>query len=101
MRLIQIFLPLYDNNGKRLPQALFKRERKYLLERFGGVTAYSQAPVKGLWKDSNRVSRDELVIFEVMVSKLDRRWWAQYRRVLTERFKQKELLMRAQEVTTL
>jgi hypothetical protein len=80
---------------------LFKRERKYLVEHFGGVTAYSQAPVKGLWKELNRISRDELVIFEVMVSKLDGRSGARYRRVLTKRFKQKELLMRAQEVTTL
>jgi|SRR3954453_8112809 hypothetical protein len=101
MRLIQIFLPLYDNKGMRLPQALFKRERKYIVERFGGVTTYSQAPVKGLWRDSTRVSRDELIIFEVMVSKLDRRWWAQYRRVLTARFKQKDLLVRAQVVTKL
>jgi hypothetical protein len=101
MRLVQIFMPLYDNRGKRLPPALFKREREYLVERYGGVTAYSQAPVKGLWKDSGHVSRDELVIFEVMVSRLNRRWWSQYRRLLTKRFKQKELLMRAQPVTTL
>jgi hypothetical protein len=101
MHLIQIFLPLYDNNEKRFPQVLFRRERKYLVECFGGVTAYSQAPVKGLWKETRHVSRDKLIIFEVMVPKLDRPWWARYRRLLTKRFKQKELLMLSQKMIKL
>ena len=69
MRLVQIFLPLYDNAGKRFPSRLYARERERLVDRFGGMTAYMQAPVKGLWKTESKTRRDDLVIFEVMVRK--------------------------------
>jgi hypothetical protein len=98
MRLVQIFLPLYDNVGKRFPASLYARERERLVDCFGGMTAHMQTPVKGLWKTGLRTSRDELVIFEVMVPKVDRKWWSQYRNQLEKRFKQKELLVRSQEV---
>jgi hypothetical protein len=98
MRLLQIFLPLYDNAGKRFPTRLYARERERLVERFGGVTAHMQAPVKGLWKTGSKMNRDDLVIFEVMVRKVDRKWWSHYRHLLQKRFRQKELLVRSQEV---
>jgi hypothetical protein len=98
VRLVQIFLPLYDNAGKRFPASLYARERERLVDRFGGMTAHAQAPVRGLWKAGAKTNRDELVIFEVMVRKVDRRWWSHYRHQLEKRFRQKELLVRSQEV---
>jgi hypothetical protein len=98
MRLVQIFLPLYDNAGKRFPARLYARERECLVERFGGMTAHMQAPAKGLWKDGSKTKRDDLVIFEVMIRKVDRKWWSHYRRLLEKRFKQKTLLVRVQDV---
>jgi hypothetical protein len=98
MRLVQIFLPLYDNTGKRFPARLYAREREQLAERFGGITAHMQAPAKGLWKDGSKTHKDDLVIFEVMLRKVDRKWWSHYRHLLQKRFKQKELLVRVQEV---
>jgi hypothetical protein len=94
MYLVEIFLPLYDNRGRRFPAALYQAERERLVERFGGMTAHSQSPVKGLWQDKGRTKRDELVIFEVMAPKLERRWWRSHRRQLEKIFKQKELLVR-------
>jgi energy-coupling factor transporter ATP-binding protein EcfA2 len=41
------------------------------------------------------VSRDEVVIFEVMTGALDRPWWAAYRRGLERRFRQEKVVARA------
>jgi hypothetical protein len=101
MKLVQIFLPLYDNNGRRLPKALYSRERERLVERFGGLTAHTRSPAQGLWRTGERVKRDDLVIFEVMIRRVDRKWWMEYRYRLEKRFKQKELLVRVQDVKVL
>jgi hypothetical protein len=101
MKLVQIFLPLYDNNGRRLPKALYSRERDRLVERFGGLTAHTRSPAQGLWRTGERVKRDDLVIFEVMIRRVDRKWWMEYRYRLEKRFKQKELLVRVQDVKVL
>ena len=101
MKLVQIFIPLTDGSGKPFPGTLYERERKELTDRFGGMTAYMQAPARGLWKDRGKAKRDDLVIFEVMVPKLKRRWWKGYRRSLERTFKQKELLIRTQKVEVL
>jgi hypothetical protein len=101
MKLVQIFLPRYDNHGRRFPAALYARERDRLVERFGGMTAHTQAPAVGLWKDGPKTTRDQIVIFEVMVPRVDRKWWMDYRYRLQKRFKQKELLVRFQDVKVL
>lgn len=94
--LVQILLPLYDNTGQPFAQAFFDEVRHELVERFGGLTAYSRAPARGLWKDGgDAVSRDDIVVYEVMVQGLDRAWWSQHRTRLAHRFAQDELLVRA------
>jgi hypothetical protein len=98
MKLVQIFLPLYDNAGRRLPKALFSIERERLVERFGGLTAHVRSPAQGLWRTGQGVKRDDLVIFEVMIRRVDRKWWMAYRYRLEKRFKQKTLLVRVQDV---
>ncbi len=52
MHLVEIFLPLADNDGKRFPQSTFHSVAHALTERFGGVTAYTRAPASGIWKTS-------------------------------------------------
>jgi len=101
MKLIQIFLPLYDNNGKRFPARKFAAERDVLVNRFGGLTAYTRSPARGLWKDGTQTSRDDIVIFEVMVRRVDRTWWNNYRHAVQKRFKQKELIVRSQDMKLL
>ena len=67
MHLIQIFLPLFDNDGQPIAEALFQTVRKELVEHFGGMTGHTRVPLEGLWKDDpNHTTRDEMVIFEVM-----------------------------------
>jgi hypothetical protein len=94
--LVQIFLPLRDNDGRPFEGDAHGATRRELLERVGGVTAYQRAPAQGLWKTGEgEVARDEVVIFEVMVPGLDRAWWAAYREALRARFRQDALLVRA------
>ena len=101
MKLVQIFLPLYDNAGKRFPARMYAIERDALVERFDGVTAYVRAPAKGLWKDQGKTTRDDMIILEVMVRRVDRKWWNEHRHKLQKRFKQKELVVRSQDIKLL
>ena len=102
MYLVQILLPLYDNAGRALPRELHDGVFRALAERFGGVTAFTRAPAEGAWMESGaRVSRDEVVVFEVMVERLERDWWAVYRRQLEADFKQEKILIRAMGVEEL
>ena len=101
MRIIEILLPLYRNDGSRQPGALFGKVRAELVERFGGLTAFSRSPAEGLWEDEGEVTRDEIVIFEVMADWIDRSWWRRYRAELEKRFAQDEIVVRAREVEKL
>lgn len=97
MYLVQLLLPLNDNDGQRLPGALFREVREELVARFGGLTAFSRAPVEGLCQgEAERVEDDELLVYEVMTEAMDRAWWADYRRRLEKAFRQREILIRAQ-----
>ena len=103
MHLVQILLPLRDNEGNPFPRADFARVRGELLERFGGVTAHMQAPAQGVWKDEEEgtVDRDEIVVIEVMADRIEREWWSGYREELRLRFRQEELVVRAMEMDRL
>lgn len=102
MVLIQLFLPLYDNAGTRFPKESYARVREELVERFGGMTAYAQAPASGLWQEEpGKTVHDQLVVHEVMAEQLDEEWWQGYRAQLEARFRQERLLVRAQAVQLL
>ena len=102
MHLVQILLPLHDSGGRPFKSLLFRRVGRELTERFGGLTAYSRSPATGLWQEKpGHTTRDEVVVYEVMIESLDRSWWANYRRLLEKRFNQQELVIRAQEVERL
>ena len=101
MYLIQFLLPLKDNEGRAFSRADFERVRTELTERFGGVTAFLQAPAQGAWKEEGETTRDEVVLYEVMAEELERAWWKDYREQLERRFRQEAILVRAQTVETL
>jgi len=102
MHLVQILLPLTDNEGWPFPRAEYDAVRRELTERFGGVTAYFRSPAEGHWKeDGGSTARDEIVIYEVMVEGLHRAWWAEFREELRRRFRQEELVVRATGVEML
>jgi hypothetical protein len=94
MKLIEIFLPLNDNAGRKLPKATFAETRHELIRRFGGLTAYSRSPARGFWKEKGKTTRDEIVVFEVMAKSADKKFWRGYKRELEKRFRQEEIVIR-------
>ena len=96
MHLVQLLLPLYAADGQRQPRSQFQRVHQELVDRFGGLTAYSRAPAEGLWDEGgDRVVRDDIVVCEVMVDDLDAGWWGAYRQDQERRFAQQEIVVRA------
>src|SRR5688500_1044485 len=95
MHVVEIFLPLKRSDGSAQPGRLFAGLRAELVERFGGLTAFTRAPAVGLWEDGGQVERDEIVIFEVIAEELDRGWWSAMRERIERDFGQEEVLVRA------
>jgi hypothetical protein len=100
MHLIEIFFPLNTNDGTPQPVELFRHVREQLAEQFGGVTAFTRNPAKGisLQKDNER-AEDDIIVYEVMVEAVDRLWWQSFKRDLEGRFQQEEILIRATAVS--
>lgn len=102
MHLVQLLLPLYDNDGRPFPTSQYASVRAGLTERFGGLTAYTRAPAEGVWNEgAGRAARDDIVVYEVMVDQLDRAWWGHFRADLERKFAQDELVARAVPVERL
>jgi hypothetical protein len=101
--LVQILLPLADNDGRSFGPDPYAQVRAELTDRFGGLTAYTRAPAQGVWRDeADRTSRDDVVVFEVVVEdELDAAWWGDYRRALETRFRQERILVRVQAIRLL
>jgi hypothetical protein len=102
VHLVQILLPVTDNGGEGFPPRHFETVRDVLTAHFGGLTAFTRAPAEGLWRSgSEKASRDDIVVLEVMAERIDRDWWSAYKRDLEARFRQREIVMRAQEIELL
>ena len=102
VHLVEILLPVYDREGRPFAAGLYAKLREELVERFGGLTAFSRAPAEGFWEpEAGERSRDDIVIFEVMAAALDRDWWSGFREELERRFDQDEIVIRASRVERL
>lgn len=102
MKLIQLFLPVYDQNGHSFPKAYFDDVRNELTGRFGGVTAFLRSPAVGVWENpEGDVSHDDVYLFEVLTESLERDWWQAYRRCLEQRFCQDQVLVRVSDTEVL
>lgn len=95
MHLIQILVPLRDNAGRRFPRRLHDQVKQELTERFTGLTAYTRAPAEGLWRKGKATQTDEIIIYEVMASGGNWKWWREYQAMLEKRFRQDSLVVRA------
>jgi hypothetical protein len=98
MKLVQILLPVRDNRGHKFKGALYSEIHQELVRRFGGLTAYTRSPARGLWKSRGATKHDDMIILEVMVKRFDRTWWRRYRGHLENSFRQDEIMVRAHEV---
>jgi hypothetical protein len=101
MHLIQLLLPLADNEGRPFDATVLAALRRDLAERFGGLTAYTRAPAEGVWAHDGKRDRDDIVVVEVMTENLDRGWWKGLRLRLERDLRQQSILIRCHEVEVL
>jgi len=101
MHLIEIFLPLSDNEGKRFAAAAYAGVRKQLADKFGGLTAFSRSPEEGIDIGDGNERHDELVVCEIMTEQFDEAWWTAWRKQLEATFRQDRILIRRSDVTVL
>jgi hypothetical protein len=101
MYLVEILLPLNDNEGRPLDSEKFSEVRETLTERFGGLTAFTRSPAQGTTREGDRTVRDEIIVFEVLTETLEEFWWTSYRRRLEADFQQDKSIVRASAVTLL
>jgi hypothetical protein len=100
MHLVEVFLPLNTHADTPQPIELFRRVREQLADQFGGVTAFTRNPAKGIsLLEDNERAEDDIIVYEVMVEAVDRHWWQSYKRDLEERFQQEEILIRVTAVS--
>jgi hypothetical protein len=95
MYLIEILLPLRDNEGRPFAASTYQALRDELSERYGGVTAFTRAPAEGESKAARGKVHDDIVVYEVMTEEIDRDWWKRYREALEKTFQQDEIVVRA------
>lgn len=101
MHLIEILLPVSDNEGRRFGEQKIAQVREELTRRFGGITAFTRAPAQGVSHASGEPVHDDIIVFEVMTEALDRAWWQSYRQRLEQDFAQDEIVIRASTITRL
>lgn len=101
MHLVEILLPLNDNEGRPFDPEKFSALRDRLTERFGGLTAFTRSPAQGTTREGNKTVRDEIIVFEVLTETLDEFWWTSCRRRLETDFRQDKIIVRASAVTLL
>lgn len=101
MHLVELLLPLQDNDGQPFGSEKYDSVRNRLTEHFGGLTAFTRSPGQGTDTEKGKPVHDEIIVFEVMTETLDVSWWANYRVELEKEFQQDEILIRASAITRL
>lgn len=96
MFLIELLVPLNGSDGHALDRSAFERLKTELASRFGGVTAFLQAPAEGVWESpQSGTVEDRVVLFQVMVDDVDVQWWRSCRQELERELGQEEILVRS------
>lgn len=103
MHLVNIYLPKLDDKGQPFPDDAYVWIRTELIEQFGGITQYDQAPATGYWKEDPEkpVSQDEVINYEIICERLSKSYWAKLRKKLEISFNQEKILIRAHPVKIL
>ena len=101
MHLIQILLPVRDNDSRPFGPHPYEDVAWTLSKKFGGITAYSRAPAEGRWEASGKTQHDDVVVFEVMIEALDRAWWRAFREQLEATFRQTKVIVRTLKIEVL
>ena len=99
MKLIQIFIPLYDVEGNQFPGSIYESIKQLLTSKFDGLTIYQRSPAIGLWKENNhKTIKDDIIIYEIITEDVDKDFWLEFKKDKQEQLKQEELLIRSFEI---
>jgi inorganic pyrophosphatase len=99
---IELFIPLINPKGKPYNEEKYNRLNATLTKKFGGLTVYSRAPVEGLWKKSaHNTITDNMIIYEVMTSTIDRIFWNSFKKYVGKEFNQEEIVIRVTDILLL
>ncbi len=100
MYLIEILLPLADNEHQAFKSEYFEEVQQHLTEKFGGLTAFTRTPAEGLWKQDkgSKTHRDDIIIFEVLAPTFKKGWWHDYKEKLKTTFQQKEIIIKVMKM---
>jgi hypothetical protein len=96
--LIQLLLPTTFRHGTTSQDATvaIAETRRELAATFNGLTAYVRSPAKGIWTAPDGQSeQDDVVMVEVVTDRFDREWWQAYSTLLSKRFVQDAMHIRA------
>lgn len=102
----ELYVPLNYNNGLPIETRKIETLKNALIDRFGGLSSFSQA-VNGVWKDDERTYHDEIVVLRVLVnSDTDKGigadiFMSALRKELKEAFRQEEFLIIKKAVTSI
>jgi hypothetical protein len=99
--LVEILLPIAYNDGAPIPGSVLEEIRGDLVDRFGGLTAFTRNPAEGIWMSGDVAHRDDVVVLEIMVEDMDRRWWKAWRSRAEELLRQDEIVVRARPIERL
>ena len=98
MKEFDLFVPLFSNDGKRLPRAGLARVKKRLIKKFGGLTHFPQKS-KGTWKVGAATFVDDIVILRVLSEKDTKDFWKKLKADLQREWKQKNILIVVRKVS--
>lgn len=102
MVLVQLLLPTKSAERATFSDELLRRTRQELIDRFGGLTAYTRSPAAGVWTSpEGNVEEDTMVMIEVLAESVDASWWQSYAETLKRRFNQQTIHIRASDVHVL
>jgi hypothetical protein len=100
-RRYDLYLPLTDNSGRPIPDAIFDGVERRLVGRFGGLTSQQRDfPLRGIWQGKSRIYLDQVIVMTVLDfrSRGSTRFIAGLKRQLLRDFEQLEILITEQSL---
>ena len=100
-RRYDLYLPLVDNAGHSIPDAIFDAVERRLVVRFGGLTSQQRDfPLRGIWQGKARLYLDQVIIIPVLDFRRQgsARFIAQLKNALLRDLDQLEILITEQAV---
>jgi inorganic pyrophosphatase len=100
--MIQLFLPVKDQNGKPFAKSLYRNLNVQLLKKFGGLTVYARSVATGFWENDNgNKVKEEVLIYEVMTAHVEEKYWKKLKSSLQEKFSQQEIMIISSQIALL